>query len=189
VTPKLITDNWDDILRMAGSLQMGTVKASELIKTLHRAGRTSILGRAIGELGRIAKSLFLLAFVDDEVYRRRVLTQLTRIEHRHRLAGAICFGRKGRIYKQYREGQEDLLNALGLVLNMVVLWNTRYLEVALNHLRQNGFEVRPEDVERLSPLVSHHINFVGKYHFSLPETVMRGALRPLHNPHDLAHLI
>jgi TnpA family transposase len=189
IVPELITENWDDMLRATGSLQMVTVKASELIKSLHRAGRASTLGRAIGELGRIEKTLFLLSWVDDISYRRRVLTQLTRIEGRHSLAGAIRFGRKGKLYEQYREGQEDELNALGLVLNMVVLWTTRYMDAALNHLRDTGFDVRDEDVERLSPLVRHHINFVGKYHFSLPEEVKRGELRPFHNPDDPANII
>jgi len=184
-----IADNWDDMLRATGSLQMSVVKPSELIKSLHRASRTSTLGRAIGELGRIEKTLFLLSWVDDITYRRRVLTQLTRIEHRHRLAGAIRFGRKGKLYEQYREGQEDELNTLGLVLNMVVLWTTRYMDAALNYLKQTGFEVRDEDVERLSPLVSHHINFVGKYHFSLPDEVKRGELRPFYNPDDMTDIV
>lgn len=127
--------------------------------------------------------------MDDIIYRRRVLTQLTRIEHRHRLAGAIRFGRKGKLYEQYREGQEDELNTLGLALNMVVLWTTRYMDAALNYLKQTGFEVRDEDMERLSPLVSHHINFVGKYHFSLPDEVKRGELRPFHNPDDMTDVV
>lgn len=107
----------------------------------------------------------MLSWVDDETYRRRTFTQLTRIEHRHRLANAIRFDREGKMYQKYREGQEDQLNALGLVLNMVVLWTTRYMNAALDYLRETGFDVREEDLERLSPLVSHHINFVGKYHF------------------------
>jgi hypothetical protein len=78
---------------------------------------------------------------------------------------------------------------LGLVLNMVVLWTTRYMDAALNYLRDTGVEVRDEDVERLSPLARSHINFVGKYHFSLPEEVKRGELRPLHDPDDLADII
>jgi TnpA family transposase len=192
-TNDLMVDNWDDMLRAAGSLQMGTVKASELIKALHRAAPrglpTSMLGRAIGELGRIEKTLFLLSWVDDIAYRRRVLTQLNRIEERHSLAGILRFGRRGKLYEQYREGQEDELNALGLVLNMVVLWTTRYLDAAVNYLKQTGFDVREEDVERLSPLVSHHINFVGKYHFTLPEEVMQGELRPFHNPDDPDNII
>jgi TnpA family transposase len=189
VNTNLIAENWDDMLRTAGSLLMGTVKASELIKSLHRAGRTSTLGRAIGELGRLEKSLFLLSWVDDVAYRRRVSTQLTRVEGRHRLAGTLRFGRKGKLYEHYREGQEDELNALGLVLNMIVLWTTRYMDAALNYLRETGFAVREEDVERLSPLVSEHINFVGKYHFSLSEEVQRGELRPFHDPDDPANII
>lgn len=72
---------------------------------------------------------------------------------------------------------------------MVVLWTTHYMVAALNHLRETGFDVREEDVECLSPLVSEHINFVGKYHFSLPEEVKRGELRPFRNPDDPVNII
>ena len=74
----------------------------------------------------MAKTLVLLAYVDDEGYRRRVLTQLNRQEGRHALARAIFHGRRGEVRKRYREGEEDQLSALGLVTNAVVLWNTRY---------------------------------------------------------------
>lgn len=57
------------------------------------------------------------------------------------------------VYKKYKEGQEDELNALGLVLNMVVLWNSRSMNAALNYLRKTGFDVQENDLERLSPLV------------------------------------
>lgn len=43
-------------------------------------------------------------------------------------ARKICCGDRGQIHQLYREGQ-DQLAALGLVLNAVVLWNTRYLDV------------------------------------------------------------
>jgi TnpA family transposase len=42
--------------------------------------------------------------------------------------------------------------ALGLVVNVLVLWNTRSIEAALNPLRSQGGDVKPEDVTRLSPL-------------------------------------
>lgn len=42
----------------------------------------------------------------------------------------------------YREGQEDQLGALGLVLNMIVLWNTIYMEAALNQLRRDGYLIQ-----------------------------------------------
>jgi C4-dicarboxylate-specific signal transduction histidine kinase len=33
---------------------------------------------------------------------------------------------------------------LGLVVNALVLWNTRYMDAALNHLRSQGTETKPE---------------------------------------------
>ena len=74
---KLITQNWDDFLRVAGSIKMGKVSASELIRTLQRGSKRSLLAQALGELGRIPKTLHLLTFIDDPCYRRDILTQLT----------------------------------------------------------------------------------------------------------------
>lgn len=62
---------------------------------------------------------------------------------------------------------------------MVVLWNTIYMDAALSELAREGMEVRPEDVNRLSPLVHNHVNMLGRYAFTLPDTVAQGQLRPL----------
>ena len=78
----------------------------------------------------------------------------------------------------------DQLGALGLVLNMIVLWNTVYMEAALNQLCQDGYPVRDDDVARLSPLLHEHINMLGRYSFSVPEAVAKGELRPLRDPAD-----
>jgi hypothetical protein len=65
---------------------------------------------------------------------------------------------------------------------VIVLWNTIYMDAALRQLRQDGFEVRDEDVARLSPLGHDHINMLGRYTFTLPQRIARGELRPLRNP-------
>ena len=72
--------------------------------------------------------------VDDEAYRRRILVQLNRGEGRHRLARAVFHGQRGELRQRYREGQEDQLGALGLVVNAIILWNTRYIERVLTLL-------------------------------------------------------
>jgi len=56
------------------------------------------------------------------------------------------------------------------------------MATALNKLRADGFEVKDEDVARLSPLVHEHINMIGRYSFSVPDSVARGELRPLRSP-------
>jgi TnpA family transposase len=177
-----IARNWDDLLRVAGSLKMGTVGASELVRGLQGGGRPSTLGRAIGELGRVAKTLYLLNYLDDEAYRRRILTQLNRGESRHGVARIIFHGQRGELRQRYREGQEDQLGALGLVVNAVVLWNTRYLDAALARARAAGALVNLEDVERLSPLLLDHVNVLGRYEFVLAKSIRQGKLRPLRDP-------
>ena len=65
------------------------------------------------------------------------------------------------------------------MVNVIVLWNTFYMEAALEHLKLQGFEVNPEDVARLSPLKHKQINMLGRYQFSLPEYLQQGKRRPL----------
>jgi hypothetical protein len=96
----------------------------------------------------------------------------------------VFHGKRGELYQRYREGQEDQLGALGLVVNIIVLWNTIYIDAILAQLRQEGFQVNDEDVERLSPLIYEHINMLGRYSFVVPEAVIRGELRPLRNNED-----
>lgn len=176
-----ITAHWGDMTRVAASLATGTVRAYDLLRMLTREGNPTPLGSAIVEYGRIAKTIHLLALINptDETYRRAISTQLTIQESRHRLARAIFHGRRGQVYQRYREGQEDQLGALGLVLNAVVLWNTRYTDAAVTVLRAAGHEISETDVARLSPLGDQHINMLGRYAFTVPSF---NGLRPLPGP-------
>ncbi len=173
-----IRAHWPDMLRVAGSLHTGTVVGYDLLRMLGRDGRPTPLGAALAEYGRAAKSLHLLAMSDpdDESYRRAVHTQLTVQESRHRLARKIFHGQRGELRQRYRQGQEDQLGALGLVLNAVVLWNTRYTDAALTALREQGYPVLEADAARLSPLVDAHLNVHGRYTFTQPA---HADLRPL----------
>lgn len=172
------------MLRMAGWLKMGTVKPSELVCGLQRGNKISMLGCAIGALGRIPKTLHLLHNLADENYRRHCLTQLNRHEGRNGLARPVFHGQKGELRQRYREGQEDQRGAIGLVVNALILWTTRYTNAALNRLRAEGIEVKPEDIGRLSPLGSKHVNVLGRYHVEVSDAVRRGELRPLRNPNE-----
>ena len=116
----------------------------------------------------------------DDTHRRAVNAQTTVQESRHKLARVICHGKRGQIYQAYREGQEDQLATLGLALNAVVLWNTRYLDHAVDTLRRNRYPVREEDVARLSPLSHAHLNCLGRYSFPAPP--VGAGLRLLRDP-------
>jgi TnpA family transposase len=180
-----IAAHWDDLLRLAGSLKLGRVPAAGIMRTLQVGDRPTQLALALAELGRTEKTLHILDYIDDESRRRAILLQLNRGEGRHSLARDVFHGKRGELRQRYREGQEDQLGALGLVVNIIVLWNTVYIDAALAQLRQEGYAVRDEDVARLSPFVhERHINLLGRYSFTVPEVVARGELRPLRNPND-----
>lgn len=75
---------------------------------------------------------------------------------------------------------EDLTTSIcAVVTNSVVLWNTIYMQAALDHLSQQSFETSEEDKARLSPLPYGHLNVLGHYSFFLAESIMKGGLRPL----------
>ncbi|MFJ7271998.1 Tn3 family transposase [Streptomyces sp. NPDC099050] len=181
---KVIT-HWPDMLRVAGSLVTNQVRAYDLLRMFGREGHPTPLGQAFVEYGRIAKTLHLLAVVDpmDDTYRRQMHKQLTVQESRHKLAREICHGKKGTIHQAYRDGMEDQLGALGLVLNAVVLWTTRYIDAAVAQLRAEGHEIRDEDVARLSPLKHKNVNVLGRYSFNSSQPV--DGLRPLRDPDDI----
>ena len=73
VKTRIVAEHWDDLLRLAGSLKLGLVQVGGLMRTLQTNERPTRLARALEELGRIIKTLYLLAYIDNEAYRRRIL--------------------------------------------------------------------------------------------------------------------
>jgi hypothetical protein len=72
--------------------------------------------------------------------------------------------------------------ALGLTLNAIPLWNSTYVQAAIDQLTLKGWDISQSDIARVSPLLFKHINFLGRYAFDLPHAVAEGVLRPLRNP-------
>ena len=180
----LIKQNWEDLLRLAGSLKLGRIHAGAIMRVLQVKDRPTTLARALAELGRIIKTLHMLGYIDSKEKRRRILTQLNRQEFRHRLARRVCHGDRGEIRKAYRQEQEEQLGALGLTLNAIALWNSTYIQAAIDQLTLEGWDISQLDIARVSPLLFKHINFLGRYAFDLPQAVAEGALRPLRNPNS-----
>ena len=178
VNTDLVTRNWEDMLRLAGSLKLGRIHAGAIMPVLQVKDRPTTLARVLAELGRIIKTLHMLGYVDSKEKRRRILTQLNRQEFRHRLARRVCHGDRGEIRKAHRHEQEEQLGALGLTLNAIALWNSTYIQAAIEQLTREGWSINEADVARVSPLLF----FLGRYAFNLPKAIADGQLRPLRNP-------
>ena len=175
----LIRQHWDDMLRVAASLKLKWVTASLLIRKLQAFPRQHILTRALQEYGRLVKTIFILRYFHSEAYRRRIGTQLNKGEKLHTLRAYLHSANRGRIRKKYPDEHVNQANCLNLITNAITVWNTVYMQLAIDHLRGRGQEITEEDLVHLSPARFEHINIYGKYSFDISVPLSNGGLRPL----------
>ena len=150
VDEKLITTHWNDVLRLATSVRTGTVSASLLLKRLGAYPRQNGLALALREIGRIERTLFMLDWLELPGLRRQATVELNKGEARNALARAVCFHRLGRLRDRAVEAQQYRASGLALVTAAIALWNTVYLDRALDDLRC-GSEMIPEALPTLLP--------------------------------------
>jgi Tn3 transposase DDE domain-containing protein len=62
---RLIAENWDEILRLGGSIKAGTVAPSAILRRLAAYPRQNALAKALKEIGRLERTLFTLDWISD----------------------------------------------------------------------------------------------------------------------------
>jgi TnpA family transposase len=179
LSTKQIRTHWDAILRLATSIQQGTVTASLMLRKLGAYPRRNGLALALRELGRLERTLFTLHWLRDVELRRRVHVGLNKGEARNALARAVFFNRLGELRDRTYENQRYRASGLNLVVAAIVLWNTVYLERVVTTLRQRDPTLREDLLTHLSPLGWEHINLTGDYVWSPDGGTKKGQFRPL----------
>jgi Tn3 transposase DDE domain len=101
----------------------------------------NVLTRALQEYGRLNKTIFILRYLLDEPYQRRIGAQINKGEALHALRGFLFVANEGKIRRHYDEEQLNQVSCLNLVTNAVVLWNTVYMSAVLDQLRSEGYNV------------------------------------------------
>ncbi len=180
INTKLIAQQLGEVLRLAASIQQGTVTASLILRKLGSYPRQNSLALALREIGRIERSLFMLAWMEDPALRRRVNAGLNKGEARNSLARAVFFNRLGEIRDRSFENQKHRASGLNLVVAAITLWNTVYLERAADNMAKlRTFD--PTHLAHVSPLSWEHINLTGDYTWHTNRRVAKGGFRPLRN--------
>jgi len=179
INVKHIRAHWDDILRLTASIQQGTVTASLMLRKLGSYPRQNGLAVALRELGRIERTLFALDWMQNVELRRRVQIGLNKGEARNALARAVFLNRLGELRDRRFENQRYRASGLNLVVTAIILWNTVYLERAIQALRDSGQDIDETLLPHLSPLGWEHINLTGDYIWQQNKLVEQGKFRPL----------
>ena len=77
------------------------------------------------------------------------------------------------------ENQRHRASGLNLLVAAIILWNTAYLQRAVDHLGDQGQHPAPGDLVHLSPLGWEHINLTGDYQWETAPTLGPDQFRPL----------
>lgn len=167
IREKQIRENWAEVLRLAASIQRGTVTASLMLSRLAAYPRQNNLAWALREIGRIERTLFTLEWFENPQLRHRATVGLNKGEQRNYLARAVYFYRRGMV--QERRFEEMMLRASGLnlVVAAIILWNTVQLQKVISRLADQGAPIPDDCRPHLSPIVWDHILLTGEYQWKL----------------------
>lgn len=91
----------------------------------------------------------------------------------------MFLNRLGEIRNRRLENQRYKANGLNLVVSAIILWNTVYLERAVQALRNSGKEINEKLLPHLSPLGWEHINLTEDYIWQQNNILEQGKYRPL----------
>lgn len=105
----------------------------------------------------------MLDWFRDPSLRRRVQAGLNKGEARNALARAVFMHRLGEIRDRGLENQSYRTSGHTLLTAAITLWNTVYLENAINLLKKKGLHINDQLLSHLSPLGWEHINLTGDY--------------------------
>jgi TnpA family transposase len=184
---RAISDHWFELLRLATSIKTGTVTASVILRKLAAYPRQNALAHALRELGKLERTLFTLDWLQDPELRRRSHVGLNKGEQQNALRRAVFFNRLGEVRDRSYENQLHRASGLNLLVAAIILWNTVYLQRAVDYMRKQGHHPALLDLTHLSPLGWEHINLTGDYHWETSPTLGPDQFRPLRTrPHDLA---
>ena len=141
--------------------------------------RQNGLAVVLREIGRIERTLFILDWLQSVELRRRVHAGLNKGEARNALARSVFFYRLGETRDRSFEVQRYRASGLNLVTAAIVLWNTVYLERAIQAMSARGAPPDTMLLPYLSQLGWEHINLSGGYVWKHYQKLQPHKFRPL----------
>ena len=157
---QLIETYYHDMLRVAISIQQGTVKASTVLRRLCSKSRKNKLYYAFRELGRVRRSIFLLNYINDPDMRRMIHAATCKSEEFNEFIDWVRFG-GGVISDNLRYSQRKIMKYSHLVANMLIFHTVVNQTKVVNLLRGQGMTIPDAVLSGFSPYWREHINRFG----------------------------
>ena len=165
---ELIRQQYDEMVKFTTALRLGTAEPEEILRRFTRNNLKHPTYRALAELGKAVKTIFLCRYLDSEPLRQAINEGLNVVENWNSANGFIFYGKGGEIATNRLEDQEIAVLSLHLLQACLVYINTLMIQQVLAsppYLDKMG----PEDFRALSALIWHHINPYGLFDLDMEE--------------------
>ena len=125
VDTSLIETNWDKLVNLAASVMSGNASAVAALARFGSAARGDPVYEAGVQLGKLLRTAFLADYFVKADFRRELRRVLNRGEAVNALKRSIYTGRVGPAQARRSEEMQAVADALSLLANIVMAWNTR----------------------------------------------------------------
>ena len=159
---ELIRQQYDEMVKYATALRLGTAQAEAIPRRFTRANLQHPTYQALAELGKALKTTFLCRYLHEESVRREIHAALNVVENWNSANGFIFYGEGGEISSNRLEDQELSVLSLHLLQLCLVHVNTSMIQQVLT---EESWHQRMEvvDYRALSSLIYSHINPYGRF--------------------------
>lgn len=163
---ELIEQQYDEMVKATVAMKYGYGTPEAILKRFNSYNVTHPTYKALAELGKVEKTIFLCEYLSSVDLRREINEGLNVVENWNATNEFIFYGRGGELATNSREDQEISALSLHLLQNCLILINTILLE---RTIEQRGMlkRLRLEDLRALTPLFHSHINPYGLFELDL----------------------
>jgi TnpA family transposase len=164
----LIVQQYDEMVKYAAALKQGTADPESILRRFTRNNVQHPTYRALAELGKAIKTLFLCQYLESEPLRQEINDGLNVVENWNSANSFIFFGKGGEVATNRLEDQELSVLALHLLQICMVYVNTLMIQQVLDE--PDWFKrMKSEDLRALTPLIYAHINPYGIFELDMEE--------------------
>lgn len=164
----LICQQYDQMVKYATALRLGTAQTETILHRFTRNNLQHPTYRALAELGKALKTIFLYQYLQFEALRREIHEGLNVVENWNSANNFIFYGKGGEMTTNQRDDQEIAVLSLHLLQICLVYINTLMLQKVLSESKWLQM-MTLEDFRALSPLIYGHVNPYGTFHLDLNE--------------------
>ena len=159
---ELIRKQYDEMVKHATALRLGTVDSEAILKRFTKNNQSHPTYKALSELGRAIKTIFLCNYLMNEAVRREIQEGLNVVENWNSANGFIYYGRHGEVSSNDVDAQEIAILSMHLLQACLVYVNTLMVQEVLAEPKWYN-RMTEEDWRGLTPLFYLHINPYGRF--------------------------